>query len=49
MLERRAKENAVDYLEEALPEVVDDTHAHEWVVEIGRRPGGLFRYEGGER
>ena len=49
MLERRAKANTVDYLEEALPGVVDDTHAHEWVVEIGRRPGGLFRYEGGDR
>jgi hypothetical protein len=46
MLDRRIAENAVDYLEEALPGVVDDTHAYEWVVEIGRRPGGLFQYEG---
>ncbi|MEV8512069.1 hypothetical protein [Dactylosporangium sp. NPDC051484] len=47
MLERRALADAVDYLEEALPGVADGTHAHEWVVEIGRRPGGRFRYEGG--
>ncbi|MGC5287797.1 hypothetical protein [Micromonospora sp. DT231] len=46
MLERRADGKAVDYLEEALPGVVDGTHAHEWVVEIGRRPGGLFQYGG---
>jgi hypothetical protein len=49
MLERRAKDKTVDYLEEALPGVVDGTHAHEWVVEIGRRPGGLFQYEGGDK
>ncbi|MYY86997.1 MULTISPECIES: lantibiotic dehydratase [unclassified Streptomyces] len=47
MLDRRATdERAVNYLEEALPAVVDGTHAYEWVVEIGRRPGGLFHYEG---
>ncbi|WNM34721.1 hypothetical protein RKE30_32300 [Streptomyces sp. Li-HN-5-11] len=47
MLERRAtREETVDYLEEALPSVVDGTHAQEWVVEIGRSPGGLFQYEG---
>jgi hypothetical protein len=46
MLERRAEDNALDYVEEALPGVVDDTNAAEWVVEIGRRPGGPFGYEG---
>lgn len=45
MLERRAEDNALDYFEEALPGVVDDTNAAEWVVEIGRRPGGPFAYE----
>jgi hypothetical protein len=46
MLERRAEEHAVGYLEEAMPGVVDGTHVNEWVVEIGRRPGGPFQYEG---
>ncbi|MFE2194324.1 lantibiotic dehydratase family protein [Streptomyces olivaceus] len=47
MLERRATAHeSVDYLEEALPSVVEGTHAQEWVVEIGRRPGGAFQYEG---
>ncbi|MFE0171091.1 hypothetical protein ACFWZ2_02145 [Streptomyces sp. NPDC059002] len=47
MLDRRTTdERAVNYLEEALPAVVDGTHAYEWVVEIGRSPGGLFHYEG---
>ncbi|WP_406331814.1 lantibiotic dehydratase [Streptomyces sp. NBC_00203] len=50
MLDRRAtEEEAVNYLEEALPSVVDGTHAQEWVVEIGRTPGGLFQYEGDNR
>lgn len=50
MLERRATaDESVDYLEEALPSVVEGTHAQEWVVEIGRRPGGLFQYEGENR
>lgn len=50
MLDRRAtEEEAVNYLEEALPSVVDGTHAQEWVVEIGRKPGGLFEYEGENR
>jgi hypothetical protein len=46
MLERRAEDNAVDYVEEALPGVTAGTNAAEWVVEIGRRPGGPFTYEG---
>ncbi|MFE9451713.1 hypothetical protein [Streptomyces sp. NPDC006739] len=50
MLERRAtEEESATYLEEALPAVVDGTHAQEWVVEIGRPPGGLFQYEGETR
>jgi hypothetical protein len=50
MVDRRVTEDeAVNYLEEALPSVVDGTHAQEWVVEMGRRPGGLFRYEGEDR
>ncbi|MCX4834194.1 lantibiotic dehydratase family protein [Streptomyces sp. NBC_00006] len=50
MLDRRATtDESVDYLEEALPSVVEGTHAHEWVVEIGRRPGGPFHYEGENR
>jgi hypothetical protein len=50
MLDRRAtEEEAVNYLEEALPSVVGGTHAQEWVVEIGRTPGGLFQYEGDNR
>ncbi|MFF9349102.1 lantibiotic dehydratase [Streptomyces sp. NPDC014734] len=47
MLERRATDvGTVNYLEEALPGVTDGTHASEWIVEIGRKPGGLFHYEG---
>jgi hypothetical protein len=46
MLERRAAEGSTDYLEEAAPAVTDGTYAAEWVVEIGRRPGGLFEYGG---
>ncbi|MDN5929465.1 MAG: hypothetical protein L0I24_00095 [Pseudonocardia sp.] len=47
MLERRTtEERGVDYLEEALPAVVDGRNAAEWVVEIGRSSGGLFEYEG---
>ncbi|WP_016906220.1 lantibiotic dehydratase [Streptomyces xiaopingdaonensis] len=50
MLDRRATtEESVDYLEEALPSVREGTHAQEWVVEIGRAPGGLFEYEGENR
>jgi hypothetical protein len=46
MLERRTEDSGAEYLEEALPSVVDGTHATEWVVEINRRPGGPFRYGG---
>ena len=46
MLERRTEDSGVEYLEEALPSVVDGTYATEWVVEIDRRPGGLFEYGG---
>lgn len=46
MLERRTEDGGSQYLEEALPPVADGTHATEWVVEIGRRPGGLFTYGG---
>ncbi len=48
MLDRRsgAEDGAVGFLEEALPGVADGTHATEWVVEVGRRPGGRFRYGG---
>ncbi|GAA2625400.1 hypothetical protein [Streptomyces vastus] len=50
MLDRRAtEEESVNYLEEALPSVIDGTHAQEWVVEVGRAPGGLFQYEGENR
>ncbi len=43
MLDRR-EGTGEHYLEEALPGVGDGPHAAEWVVEIGRRPGGGFRY-----
>ena len=46
MLERRAEDAGVEFLEEALPSVVDGTYATEWVVEIDRRPGGRFEYGG---
>lgn len=46
MLERRTEDSGAEYLEEALPSVVDGTYATEWVVEIDRRPGGLFKYGG---
>jgi hypothetical protein len=47
MLDRRQSDGSgTGYLEEALPGVVDGTHAAEWVVEVGRRPGGRFRYGG---
>jgi hypothetical protein len=46
MLERRTDDGDVEHLEEALPSVTDGTYATEWVVEIDRRPGGLFRYGG---
>lgn len=50
MLNRRVTdEEAVTYLEEALPAVADGTHAQEWVVEIARPSGGRFRYEGDNR
>lgn len=49
MLERRADgdNGTEDFLEEALPGVVDGTHATEWVVEVGRGSGERFRYGGG--
>ncbi|MEU6891578.1 hypothetical protein ABZ934_07215 [Streptomyces sp. NPDC046557] len=46
MLERRGADGC--YLEEALPGVQDGTHATEWVVEVGREPGGRFTYQGPE-
>lgn len=47
MLQRRAGDDAPPmYLEEAAPGVVDDTHAHEWVVEVNRPAQGHFRYGG---
>jgi hypothetical protein len=46
MLERRTEDGGDTYLEEALPSVVDGTYATEWVIEIDRRPGGLFTYGG---
>ncbi|MEH0424238.1 hypothetical protein [Streptomyces sp. B21-083] len=46
MLERRGTNGC--YLEEALPGVQDGTHATEWVVEVGREPGGRFTYQGPE-
>ncbi|MFJ9433242.1 lantibiotic dehydratase [Streptomyces sp. NPDC101490] len=44
MLERRGADTGGSYLEEALPGVADGTHATEWVVEVGRAPGGRFTY-----
>ncbi|MGW7290707.1 lantibiotic dehydratase, partial [Streptomyces sp. NPDC054847] len=44
MLERRGADTGGSYLEEALPSVVDGTHATEWVVEVGREAGGRFTY-----
>ncbi|MFG3036143.1 hypothetical protein ACGFYZ_04490 [Streptomyces sp. NPDC048330] len=44
MLERRGADTGGSYLEEALPGVVDGTHATEWVVEVGRTAGGRFAY-----
>ncbi|WP_329283273.1 hypothetical protein [Streptomyces sp. NBC_00691] len=44
MLERRGADTGGSYLEEALPGVVDGTHATEWVVEVGRTAGGRFTY-----
>ncbi|MER7661954.1 hypothetical protein [Streptomyces sp. NPDC096193] len=49
MLDRRGADTGGSYLEEALPAVVDGTHATEWVVEVGREPGGSFTYDTGER
>ncbi|MFE4723860.1 hypothetical protein ACFRLW_47405, partial [Streptomyces sp. NPDC056728] len=46
MLDRRGADGC--YLEEALPSVVDGTHATEWVVEVGRDAGGRFTYRGGQ-
>jgi hypothetical protein len=46
MLERRASAGGTGYLEEAAPSVAEGGHAAEWVVEIGRPAGGLFRYGG---
>ncbi|GAB2956852.1 hypothetical protein GCM10023080_015270 [Streptomyces pseudoechinosporeus] len=43
MLERRGE--GAGYLEEALPGVTDGTHATEWVLEVGRGPGGRFTYD----
>ncbi|MGN9793280.1 lantibiotic dehydratase [Streptomyces sp. OZ13] len=44
MLDRRGADTGGSYLEEALPSVVDGTHATEWVVEVGREAGGRFTY-----
>jgi hypothetical protein len=50
LLERRGAEGqGHGYLEEASPAVGDGGHATEWVVEVGRRPGGPFRSAGGTR
>ncbi|RJK98194.1 lantibiotic dehydratase [Vallicoccus soli] len=50
LLERRGTEGqGHGYLEEATPAVGDGGHASEWVVEVGRRPGGPFRSAGGTR
>lgn len=46
MLGRRTEDSGDEFLEEALPSVVDGTHATEWVVEIDRRAGGRFEYGG---
>lgn len=37
------------YAEEALPRVTDGPHAAEWIVDIGRAPGGPFQYGGKTR
>ncbi|GAA3623113.1 hypothetical protein GCM10023079_11210 [Streptomyces chitinivorans] len=46
VLPRLMERRSTGYVEEALPGVADGEHAAEWVVEIGRAPGGPFEYGG---
>ncbi|MFP8884828.1 hypothetical protein [Streptomyces mangrovi] len=46
VLPRLMERRSAGYVEEALPGVSDGEHAAEWVVEIGRAPGGPFQYGG---
>ncbi len=46
VLPRLMERRSAGYVEEALPGVSDGDHAVEWVVEIGRAPGGPFEYGG---
>ncbi|WP_338315934.1 hypothetical protein [Streptomyces bohaiensis] len=46
VLPRMRNRQDAGYLEEALPGVTAGPHAMEWVVEIGRGPGGPFQYGG---
>ena len=46
VLPRLMERRSAGYVEEALPGVADGAHAFEWVVEIGRAPGGPFQYGG---
>ncbi|WP_260610666.1 lantibiotic dehydratase family protein [Streptomyces sp. WAC06614] len=44
VLPRLLERGGTGYAEEALPGVGASAHAFEWVVEIGRAPGGRFTY-----
>lgn len=46
VLPRLRERGEAAYVEEALPKVTDGPHAMEWIVEIGRAPGGPFQYGG---
>ncbi len=44
VLPRMLERGGTGFVEEALPGVGASAHAFEWVVEIGRDPGGRFTY-----
>lgn len=49
VLPRMRERGDAAYVEEALPRVADSPHALEWIVDIGRAPGGPFQYGGKTR
>lgn len=49
VLPRMVERGEAAYVEESLPRVADSPHALEWIVDIGRAPGGPFQYGGKTR
>lgn len=49
VLPRMMERGEAAYVEESLPRVADSPHALEWIVDIGRAPGGPFQYGGKTR